>query len=161
MRLVDSDYWAEVTNFGHKNVHVPEHYVRDYERLLMGGVWAQVDMRFEYDEESKGKNPFWIDKLTPIQIATFDLEEYRRVRERVHDGRVARPDDAQHGLRAGRDVAAPEAAFPRAPDPARERNYNLVELGPRGTGKSYVVQEVSPYSALLTGRRRWPTSSAT
>ena len=46
----------------------------------MGGVWAQVDMRFEYDEESKGKNPFWIDKLTPIQIATFDLEEYRRVR---------------------------------------------------------------------------------
>ena len=43
----------------------------------MGGVWAQVDMRFEYDEEAKGKNPFWIEKLKPIQIATFDLEEYR------------------------------------------------------------------------------------
>ena len=78
VRLVDSDYWAEVTNFGHKNVHVPEHYVRDYERLVMGGVWSQVDMRFEYDEESRGRNPFWIDKRTPIQIATFDLEEYRR-----------------------------------------------------------------------------------
>src|SRR5688500_16982390 len=38
VRLVDSDYWAEVANFGHKNVHVPEHYVRDYERLVMGGV---------------------------------------------------------------------------------------------------------------------------
>jgi ATP-dependent Lon protease len=72
VRLVDSDYWAEVTNFGHKNVHIPEHYVREYERLVMGGVWAQVEMRFEYDEESKGKNPFWIEKLTPIQIATFD-----------------------------------------------------------------------------------------
>ena len=46
----------------------------------MGGVWAQLDLRFEYDEESGGKNPFWIEKLTPIQIATFDLEEYRRVR---------------------------------------------------------------------------------
>ena len=80
VRLVDSDYWSDVTNFGHKNVHIPEHYVRDYERLVMGGVWAQVDMRFEYDEASRGKNPFWIDKLTPIQIATFDLEEYRRVR---------------------------------------------------------------------------------
>src|SRR3954451_10986235 len=80
VRLVDSDYWAEVTNFGSKNVHIPEHYVSEYERLVMGGVWAQVDMRFEYDEESKGKNPFWIDKLTPIQIATFDTEEYRRVR---------------------------------------------------------------------------------
>ena len=85
VRLVDSDYWAEVTNFGHRNVHIPEHYVRDYERLVMGGVWAQVDMRFEYDEESKGKNPFWIDKLTPIQIATFDIEEYRRAAERVHE----------------------------------------------------------------------------
>ena len=47
VRLVDSDYWAEVANFGHKNVHIPEHYVRDYERLVMGGVWAQVDMRFD------------------------------------------------------------------------------------------------------------------
>src|SRR5450432_2879512 len=80
VRLVDSDYWAEVTNFGDKYVHVPTQYVRDYERLLMGGIWAQVELKFEYDEESKGKNPFWIDKLTPIQIATFDLEEYRRVR---------------------------------------------------------------------------------
>ena len=81
VRLVDSDYWAEVTNFGHKYVHIPEHYVREYERLVMGGVWAQVDMRFESDEESWGKNPFWIEKLTPIQIATFDLDDYCRTRK--------------------------------------------------------------------------------
>src|SRR5689334_3197668 len=80
VRLVDSDYWAEGVNFGNKFLHVPTQYVRDYERLLMGGVWAQLDMRFETDEEAGGKNPFWIDKLTPIQIATFDLEEYRNVR---------------------------------------------------------------------------------
>src|SRR5918995_3884199 len=43
VRLVDSDYWAEVTNFGHKYVHVPDHYISEYERLVMGGVWAQVD----------------------------------------------------------------------------------------------------------------------
>src|SRR5712692_10415313 len=77
VRLVDSDYWAEAVNFGSKFLHVPSQYVRDYERLLMGGVWAQLDMRFEYDAETTGKYPFWIDKLTPIQIATFDLEEYR------------------------------------------------------------------------------------
>src|SRR5436190_9483887 len=63
-------------------IHIPSQYVRDYERLLMGGVWAQLDMRFESDEETKGKNPFWIDKLVPIQIATFDLDEYRNVRKR-------------------------------------------------------------------------------
>src|ERR1700720_4876931 len=83
VRLVDSDYWAEAVNFNNKFLHVPNQYVRDYERLLMGGVWAQLDMRFEYDEGVKGKYPFWIDKLTPIQIATFDLEEYRRVRREL------------------------------------------------------------------------------
>lgn len=151
VRLVDSDYWAEVTNFGHKNVHVPEHYVREYERLVMGGVWAQVDMRFEYDEESKGKNPFWIDKLTPIQIATFDLEEYRRVRSQfttdewldlIMRSMGYEPDEMSRRLKL---------LFLVRLIPLAERNYNLVELGPRGTGKSYVVQEVSPYSALLTG----------
>src|SRR5215216_5409548 len=67
VRLVDSDYWAEAVNFGNKFIHVQPHYVRDYERLVMGGVWAQLDLRFEYDEEAKGKFPFWIDKLVPIQ----------------------------------------------------------------------------------------------
>src|SRR6267143_550960 len=80
VRLVDSDYWAEAVNFGNKFLHVPTQYVRDYERLLMGGIWAQLDMRFEYDEEAGGKNPFWIEKLTPIQIATFELDEYRNIR---------------------------------------------------------------------------------
>src|SRR5256714_3028257 len=78
VRLVDSQYWAEITNFGHKYVHIPDHYVRDFDRLLTGGIWAQVDMRFEYDEEHKGKYPFWIAKLKPIQLATFDLNAYRR-----------------------------------------------------------------------------------
>ena len=80
VRLVDSRYWADVTNFGHKQVHIPDRYVRDFDRLLTGGIWAQIDMRFEYDEEERGKNPFWIDTLTPIQLATFDLDEYRRLR---------------------------------------------------------------------------------
>src|SRR5438270_3905951 len=81
VRLTDSDYWAEAVNFGNKFLHVPTQYVRDYERLLMGGVWSELNLRFEYDEEAKGKNPFWIDKLTPIQIATFDLDDYRKVRQ--------------------------------------------------------------------------------
>ncbi|VWX60054.1 ATP-dependent Lon protease [Burkholderiales bacterium 8X] len=151
VRLVDSDYWAEVTNFGHKSVHVPEHYIRDYERLVMGGVWAQVDMRFEYDEESKGKNPFWIDKLTPIQIATFDLDEYRRVRSEFTADEWLDLIMRSMGYEPGEMSRRLKMLFLVRLIPLAERNYNLVELGPRGTGKSYVVQEVSPYSALLTG----------
>jgi ATP-dependent Lon protease len=151
VRLVDSDYWAEVANFGHKNVHVPEHYVRDYERLVMGGVWAQVDMRFQYDEESRGKNPFWIDKLTPIQIATFDLEEYRRVRGELTSDEWLDLMIRSMGYEPGEMSRRLKLLLLVRLIPLAERNYNLVELGPRGTGKSYVVQEVSPYSALLTG----------
>jgi ATP-dependent Lon protease len=58
-----------------------EHYLRDFDRLLMGGIWAQVEIRHQYDEEATGKrSPFWIDGLKPIQLATFDLEEYRSCR---------------------------------------------------------------------------------
>ncbi|KAA3641213.1 MAG: protease Lon-related BREX system protein BrxL [Armatimonadetes bacterium] len=151
VRLVDSQYWAEVTNFGHKHVHVPDHYVRDFDRLLTGGIWAQVDMRFEYDEETKGKYPFWIDKLTPIQLATFDLEEYRKLR-----AEFTSDEWLDLMLRSmGYEPAAMERRlkflFLTRLIPLCERNYNLVELGPRGTGKSYAVQELSPYSALLTG----------
>lgn len=151
VRLVDSQYWAEVTNFGHKYVHVPDHYVRDFDRLLTGGIWAQVDMRFEYDEETKGKYPFWIDKLTPIQLATFDLEEYRKLR-----AEFTTDEWLDLMLRSmGYEPAAMERRlkflFLTRLIPLCERNYNLVELGPRGTGKSYAVQELSPYSALLTG----------
>jgi ATP-dependent Lon protease len=151
VRVVDSDYWAEVVNFGHKFVHVPEHYMRDYERLLMGGIWAQVDMRFEYDEETKGKTPFWIERMTPIQVANFDVDEYRRARREF-----TTDEWIDLMLRSmGYEPSAMEARLKLLLlvrlIPLVERNFNLVELGPRGTGKSYVVQEISPYSALLTG----------
>jgi ATP-dependent Lon protease len=151
VRLVDSDYWAEGVNFNNKFLHIPSQYVRDYERLLMGGVWAQVDVRFESDEESKGKNPFWIEKLVPIQIATFDLDEYRNVRKQFTTDEWIDLIVRSMGYEPGEMSRRLKLLFLVRLIPLAERNYNLVELGPRGTGKSYVVQEVSPYTALLTG----------
>ncbi|MDQ3776388.1 MAG: protease Lon-related BREX system protein BrxL [Pseudomonadota bacterium] len=151
VRLVDSDYWAEAVNFGNKFLHVPTQYVRDYERLLTGGVWAQLDMRFESDEEAGGKNPFWIDKLTPIQIATFDLEEYRRVRRELTTDEWIDLMVRSMGYEPAEMTRRLKLLFLVRLILLAERNYNLVELGPRGTGKSYVIQEVSPYAALLTG----------
>lgn len=151
VRLSDSEYWAECINFNHKFVHVSPQYVRDYDRLLTGGVWCQVDMYHEYDEQTKGKNPFWIKKLQPIQIASFDLDEYRQGRAAFSSEEwvdiVLRtmgyePDVMERRLKL---------LFLTRLIPLTERNYNLVELGPRGTGKSYAVQELSPYGALLTG----------
>lgn len=151
VRLVDSQYWADVTNFGHKHVHVPDHYVRDFDRLLTGGIWAQVDMRFEYDEETRGKYPFWIDKLTPIQLATFDLGEYCAARSQLTTDEWLDLILRSMGYASEVMDRRLKILFLTRLIPLCERNYNLVELGPRGTGKSYAVQEISPYSALLTG----------
>jgi ATP-dependent Lon protease len=151
VRLVDSDYWAEAINFGNKFLHVPTQYVRDYERLLMGGIWTELNLRFEYDEEAKGKNPFWIDKLTPIQIATFDLDEYRKIRHEFTTDEWIDLVVRSMGYEPGEMSRRLKLILLVRLIPLAERNYNLVELGPRGTGKSYVVQEVSPYAALLTG----------
>jgi ATP-dependent Lon protease len=148
----DNKHWAELVNFGHRYVHVPDHYMRQYDRLLMGGIWAQLDIRHQYDEEAKGKrSPFWIDDLKPIQVATFDLEEYRACRREF-------TSDEWVDLLL-RSIGMEPSYFDRRQKllllvrllPLCEHNYNLVELGPRGTGKSYAYQELSPYTILLTG----------
>jgi ATP-dependent Lon protease len=151
VRLVDSRYWAEVTNFGHKYVHIPDHYVRDFDRLLTGGIWAQIDMRFEYDEEERGKNPFWIEKLTPIQLATFDLDEYQRLRAEFTTDEWLDLLIRSMGYEPSVMNRRLKLLFLVRLIPLCERNFNMIELGPRGTGKSYAVQEFSPYAALLTG----------
>jgi ATP-dependent Lon protease len=148
----DDKHWAELLNFGHKNVHVPEHYLRQYDRLLMGGVWAQVDIRHQYDEEATGKrSPFWIDSLKPIQIATFDLDEYRSCRSQLSTEEWIDLLLRSIGLEPAHFQRRVKLLFLTRLLPLCEHNYNLVELGPRGTGKSYAYQELSPYTILLTG----------
>lgn len=148
----DNKHWAELVNFGHKFVHVPGQYMRQYDRLLMGGIWAQVDIRHEYDEEAKGKrSPFWIDDLKPIQVATFDLDEY------LHGRRQFTTDEwidfllRTIGMEPSHFERRLKLLFLARLIPLCEHNFNLVELGPRGTGKSYAFQELSPYCILLTG----------
>lgn len=151
VRLADSEYWAELVNFNHKFVHVSPKYVREFDRLLTGGVWAQVDMKFEYDEESRGKNPFWIKQLQPIQIASFDVEEYQRGRAQFTADEWIDVVIRTMGYEPDVMDRRLKMLFMVRLIPLTERNFNLVELGPRGTGKSYAVQELSPYGALLTG----------
>ncbi len=148
VRLVDSRYWADVSNFGHKFVHIPDHYVREYDRLLTGGIWAQIDMSWDETDE---KAPFYIKKLTPIQLATFDLNQYRQLRSEFTTEEWIDFMLRSMGYEPSVMERRLKLLFLCRLIPLCERNYNLVELGPRGTGKSYAVQEISPYSALLTG----------
>ena len=100
----DDKHWAELKNFGHKYVHIPEHYLRDYDRLLMGEIWAQLDIRHQYDEEQKGKRSlFWIDLASMLKELRFRgvqtlKEAFDHVPngESFGDGRLEIPDRRRH-----------------------------------------------------------------
>lgn len=148
----DDKYWAEIINFGHRFVHVPEQFIREFDRLLTGGIWAQIDIRHQYDEDARGKrSPFWIDQIKPIQVATFDLDDYCSRRRQVTTDDWIDLLIRSVGLEPTYFDRRVKFLFLARLIPLCEKNYNLVELGPRGTGKSFAYQELSPYAILMTG----------
>jgi ATP-dependent Lon protease len=148
----EDKYWAEFINFGHKNVHIPEVYIRNFDRLLVGGIWAQVTIKHEYDEEVKGKkSPFWIEDMKPIQLASFDLVEYKALRAKFTTNEWIDVLVSTIGMEPSQFSRRQKLLLLARLIPLCEQNYNIVELGPRGTGKSYAFQELSPYVILLTG----------
>ncbi len=164
VRLVGSEdkYWATLANFGEKYVHIGDGFVRKYARLLQGGVWAQLELEYFYDESATGrKSPFIIRDMKPIQLASFDADELIRKRseltrdewldlllrtigiEPAYLLKIAE-DDPEQALRL-------KLLFLLRLVPLVESRFNLIELGPRGTGKSFVYKELSPYSILISG----------
>jgi ATP-dependent Lon protease len=118
----------------------------------MGGVWAQMEIRHEYDEEARGtRSPFWIETLTPIQLANFNLEDYRQGRARFTSDEWVDLLIRSIGLEPSQFNRRLKLLILVRLIPLCEANFNLVELGPRGTGKSYGYQELSPYAILMTG----------
>jgi len=148
----DDKYWAELTNMGHKFVHIPEQYIREYDRLLMGGIWAQLEIQHQYDETASGKrSPFWIQEIKPIQLASFDYPEFCQARRALNSTQWIDFLIRSIGLEPSHFERRVKLHFLTRLVPLCEHNFNLVELGPRGTGKSYAYQELSPYVILLTG----------
>ena len=147
----ESKYWAAMDHFGYAKIHVPDEFYRRYERLLEGGIWAIVDVEFRMSEDGSKGSPFHIADLRPIQLARFDLDEYI-------EGRQCFSREEWIDLLL-RSVGLEPALMERRLKmllltrfiPFVEKNYNFIELGPRGTGKSYAFSEMSPYCILLSG----------
>ena len=85
LNIREDIYEAEFSNLGIKQVPIVESYVRDYERLLCGGIWCIVQMEYYYDEADKHRSPFMIHKLTPIQMPSLDFEEVKAARAKFID----------------------------------------------------------------------------
>jgi len=149
----EDKYWAELLNFSHRYIHISDHFVREYERLLQGGLWAQIELSYIFNEEkhSAKRSPFHVQSLNPIQIATFKMNEYCKGREEFTTDEWLDLLLRSLGMEPSMFDKRKKLLFITRLIPFVETNFNLVELGPRGTGKSFFFQEISPYSILLTG----------
>jgi ATP-dependent Lon protease len=153
VRLVPSEdkFWAHLANFGDRYVNIPEEVVYKYERLLGGGAWCQLDLVYDVSDDEDKKRPFYIRALKPIQVAAFDMEEYLAGRTRFSRDEWLDLVMRSIGLEPAHFDLRSKLLTVLRLVPMAERNYNLIELGPWGTGKSFVYRETSPNAMLISG----------
>jgi ATP-dependent Lon protease len=147
----ENKYWASMDNFSFNRIHVREEFYRRYDRLLEGGVWSIVDVEFVPPEDGKKDSPFHIAELQPVQIAKFDFDEYCAGRKQFTRDEWLDVLLRSIGLEPDAMPTRLKIILLSRMIPFVEKNYNLIELGPRGTGKSYVFSEMSPYCILISG----------
>jgi len=144
-------YEAEFSNLGINKVTVAPHYVKVYEKLLVGGIWCIVKLDYFYDETEKNASPFQIASLTPIQMPNMNLEEILEGRKQFSKEEWIDVLIRSSGLEPTQFEYSVKWHLLARLIPFVENNYNLCELGPRGTGKSHVYKELSPNSILVSG----------
>jgi ATP-dependent Lon protease len=146
-------YVAELPSLALKDVRIDDRMVTDNERMLTDGFYAEVTLVYDsvIAQQQTGR-PFGIETLRPIQLSKSDvLDVLARGRARFSRQEWADFLIRSTGIEASAlNERAKMVALLRM-IPFVERNYNLVELGPRGTGKSHLFQQVSPYAHLISG----------
>lgn len=147
-------YWANINNSNIKKANISDELVKAHEKLLLGGIWAIIEM--EYDPMiTVGSTvyPFVVRDIKPIQLSSFDnirivekrkefsKEEWKTLllRSAGYEPHSEGLDDRKLNLLLCRLI------------PLVEANFNMVELGPRSSGKSYIYKEITPYAILVSG----------
>ena len=151
VRYVEKEkrHWASLENFNSQRIAIGERFYRDNDRLLEGGIWAEVTL--VHNDIDDDDYAFSIEDLRPIQLSRFDFERYT-------EGRAAFTRDEwiaavlrSVGLEPGKLSKRVQMHLIARLAALVEPNYNYIELGPRGTGKSYFFSEFSPYATLISG----------
>ena len=143
-------YEALLANLGVKGVEVPSTVVRQYEKLLAGGIWCILTLEYFFEEESKG-SPFKLQDLKPIQMPNMDMDELFAARRSFTEVQWIDVLLRSTGMEPANFTERVKWHLLARMVPLVENNFNLCELGPRGTGKSHIYKEISPNSILVSG----------
>ena len=147
-------YWAQMQNSNIKNGVISDAMVSAHDKMLMGGIWAIIDIEYDaYSKDGTKGTPFVIQDIKPIQLSSFDnskLIEKRKEFDKKEWLNVLLRSCGYEPESEGMTHRVKMLLLSRL-IPMVEANFNFVELGPRSTGKSFVFKELTPYAVLVSG----------
>lgn len=143
-------YEANFGNLGLNKVPIRDNFVKQHPKLLSGGVWSIITLGYQPSDE-KDELPWTIEKLKPIQISDIDINEYKELRMQFSKDEWI--NILMHSIGLNPDEFSDRSKLLQLTRlvPFAEKNYNLIELGPKGTGKSHLYSELSPHGILISG----------
>ena len=146
-------YLATLPSLQLKDVRISSELVNTHERMLTGGFYAEITLSYDAAiAQEKSGRPFGVESLREIQLSKHDvLDILMEVRNQFTTAEWKQFLLRSIGLNSENLSERTQNAFFLRMVPFVERNYNMVELGPRGTGKSHLFQQVSPYAHLISG----------
>ena len=143
-------YEATFSNLGISDVLTDADTIKKHPKLLVGGVWCIADLEYRFPDD-KRVSPYILESIKPIQLSAFDLNEYLEKRQAFSLNEWIDLLLQSMGLNPQVfDLRGKLLQLMRLV-PFCERNYNLIELGPKGTGKSHIYSEFSPHGILISG----------
>jgi len=143
-------YEAEFANLGIKKVIIDSATVKAHPKLLVGGVWCIADLEYMFTED-KNATPWVLASIKPIQLSHFDFDGYLEARKQFTTDEWIDLLIQSVGFNPQMFGKRNKLSQLVRLIPFCERNYNLIELGPKGTGKSHIYSEFSPHGILISG----------
>ena len=143
-------YEAEFANLGVKKVIIDSATVKAHPKLLVGGVWCIADVEYMFTED-KNASPWILASIKPIQLSHFDFDGYVAARKQFTTDEWIDLLIQSVGFNPQMFGQRNKLSQLVRLIPFCERNYNLIELGPKGTGKSHIYSEFSPHGILISG----------
>ncbi len=159
IRLVETEdkYWGSIVAINENFVNIPETLVKQYPMLLAGGMWGTIALTYDEGEVHKKKiRPFKVTEFTPFQISMIDLKEFIEKRKLFTDGEWLDILVNSFGLNPDKMTRREKLIYVSRAIPLVESNHNMIELGPRETGKTYLFRNMSYYAHVLSGGKATP-----
>lgn len=152
VRLNDrkDQYEASFANLGLNHIPIADSVIKEHQKLLSSGVWCILTLAYFHTDE-RDSTPWIIENIKPIQVSNVDVDEYKEARKAFEKEEWIDVLLQTIGLNPEEFTFRSKLIQLTRLVPFVENNYNLIELGPKGTGKSHIFSELSPHGMLISG----------